>query len=96
MPENPELHTGPGMRRLLDVLAQGAPAPESPKRFDETTSDGLVRLILEADGVCAIDIDHLGAEAEDGISYVEAAIKALYNQAAAKHVAQKVAEEESS
>lgn len=31
MPESPELHTGPGMRRLLDVLTQGAPAPEAPE-----------------------------------------------------------------
>lgn len=81
MPESPELHSGPGMRRLLDVLSQGAPAPEAPKRFDETTSDGLLRLVLEPDGTCMVDIDHFGAEAEDGIAHVEAAIKALYNQA---------------
>ena len=81
MPESPELHSGPGMRRLLDVLSQGAPAPAAPKRFDETTSDGLLRLVLEPDGTCTVDIDHFGAEAEDGIAHVEAAIKALYNQA---------------
>lgn len=81
MPESPELHSGPGMRRLLDVLTQGAPAPEAPKRFDETTSDGLLRLVLEPDGTCTVDIDHFGAEADDGIAHVEAAIKALYNQA---------------
>lgn len=94
MPESPELHTGPGMRRLLDVLAQGAPAPEAPKRFDETSPDGLVRLILEPDGACTIDIDHFGAEADDGIAHVESTIKHLYNQAAAKHSAPKAAEEQ--
>ncbi|GAA1676885.1 hypothetical protein GCM10009830_24570 [Glycomyces endophyticus] len=84
MPDDPELHTGPGMRRLLDVLAQGAPAPEAPKRFDRTSPDGLVRLVLEPSGACTVDIDHFGAEAEDGIARAEAAIKALYNRANAK------------
>jgi hypothetical protein len=69
------------MRRLLDVLSEGAPAPESPKRFDETNSDGLLRLVLESDGTRTVDINHFGAEAEDGIAHVEAAIKALYSQA---------------
>jgi len=81
MPERPELHTGPGMRRLLGVLSQGAPAPAAPKRFDETSTDGLVRLILEPDGACTIDIDHFGAESGDGIARVETAIKTLYNRA---------------
>lgn len=84
MPETPELHSGPGMRRLLDVIAQGAPAPAAPKRFDETSPDGLVRLVLEPDGACTIDIDHFGAEAEDGIAHVEATVKVLYNQATTK------------
>jgi hypothetical protein len=84
MPETPELHSGPGMRRLLDVIAQGAPAPAAPKRFDETSADGLVRLILEPDGACTIDIDHFGAESEDGMSHVEATIKVLYNLATKK------------
>ena len=84
MSETPELHAGPGMRRLLDVIAQGAPAPTAPKRFDETSADGLVRLILEPDGACTIDIDHFGAESEDGMSHVEATIKVLYNQATKK------------
>ncbi|WP_169732003.1 hypothetical protein [Glycomyces arizonensis] len=84
MPESPELHSGPGMNRLLDVLAQGAPAPEAPKRFDQTSPDGLVRLIIDPDGTCTVDIDHMGAEADDGIARVEAAIKALYNQGTAK------------
>jgi hypothetical protein len=84
MSENPELHNGPGMRRLLDVVAQGAPAPAAPKRFDQTSPDGLVRLILEPDGVCTVDIDHFGAEAEDGMAYVEDTIKTLYNQASHK------------
>jgi hypothetical protein len=95
MPESPELHSGPGMRRLLDVIAQGAPAPEAPKRFDQTTTDGLVRLILEPDGACTIDIDHFGAEADDAMAHVEAAIKSLYNQAAAKNAPKKATEEES-
>jgi hypothetical protein len=81
MPEVPELHGGPGMRRLLEVLAQGAPAPPEPKRFDETTPDGLVRLVLEPDGTCAVDVDHFGAEADDGIARAEEAIKTLYNRA---------------
>lgn len=72
------------MRRLLDVIAQGAPAPAAPKRFDETSSDGLIRLVLEPGGTCTIDIDHFGAEAEDGIAHVEATIKILYNQATKK------------
>lgn len=84
MPETPELHSGPGMRRLLDVLTQGAPAPVAPKRFDETSADGLVRLILEPNGACSVDIDHFGAEAQDGISHVEATIKRLYNQASSR------------
>lgn len=84
MPDGQELHSGPGMRRLLDVLAQGAPAPTAPKRFDETSSDGLVRLVLEPDGACTLDIDHFGAEAEDGIAHVEATVKYLYNQATNK------------
>jgi hypothetical protein len=84
MPEQPELHSGPGMRRLFDVLAQGAPAPAAPKRFDQTSSDGLVRLVLEPDGACTIDIDHFGAEAEDGMAFVEDTIKTLYNQATDK------------
>jgi hypothetical protein len=83
------------MRRLLDVLAQGAPAPEAPKRFDETSPDGLVRLILEPNGACTIDIDHFGAEAEDGIAHAEAAIQTLYNQATARQAAPKDIEEES-
>ena len=29
MPDRPSLHSGPGMRRLLGVLAQGSPAPEA-------------------------------------------------------------------
>ena len=84
MSENPELHSGPGMNRLLDVLSQGAPAPEAPKRFDETTGDGLVRLAIDPDGNCTVDIDHMGAEADDGIARVEAAIKTLYNRGTAK------------
>lgn len=84
MPDRPNLHDGPGMRRLMDTLAQGAPAPAAPKRFDQTSTDGLVRLVLEPDGVCTIDIDHFGAEAEDGIAHVESAIKGLYNRANSK------------
>lgn len=81
MPEAPELHSGPGMQRLLEVLAQGTPAPPEPKRFDETTPDGLVRLVLEPDGACTVDIDHFGAEAEDGVDRAEESIKTLYNRA---------------
>jgi hypothetical protein len=84
VPDGQELHSGPGMRRLFDVLAQGSPAPAAPKRFDETSSDGLVRLILEPEGACTIDIDHFGAEAEDGMAYVEATIKSLYNRASTR------------
>lgn len=78
------LHKGPGMRRLLDTLGQGAPPPAESSRFDQATPDGLVRLILEPDGTCTVDIDHFGAEAEQGTARIEAAIKSLYNQAAAK------------
>lgn len=84
MPETPELHSGPGMKHLLEVLAQGAPAPEAPRRFDQTTEDGLVRLIIDPDGACTVDIDHMGAEAADGVARAETAIKALYNRGAAK------------
>lgn len=94
MSEQPSLHSGPGMRRLLGVLAQGSPAPEAPKRFDQTTSDGLVRLVLEPDGTCTVDIDHMGAEAEDGIAHVEAAIKTLYNRATSNHASPVDSEED--
>lgn len=43
-----------------------------------------MRLILEPDGSCTIDIDHFGAEAEDAMPRVEAAIKNLYNGATNK------------
>ena len=82
MPEARRLHEGPGMRRLLQTLGQGALPPAEAARFDQTTSDGLVRLILEPDGTCTVDIDHFGAEADNGIARVESAIKNLYNQAA--------------
>jgi hypothetical protein len=82
--EERQLHKGPGMRRLLDTLGQGAPPPAEASRFDQTTPDGLVRLILEPDGTCTVDIDHFGAEAEQGMVRVEAAITDLYNRASAK------------
>lgn len=84
MSEEHQLHNGPGMRCLLDTLGQGAPPPVALSRFDQTTPDGLVRLILESDGACTVDIDHFGAEAEQGMTRVEAAITALYNRASAK------------
>lgn len=84
MAEDRKLHSGPGMRRLLDTLGQGAPPPAEPSRFDQTSPDGLVRLTLDADGTCTIDIDHFGAESEQGTARIEAAIKTLYNQAGGK------------
>lgn len=84
MAEDKKLHSGPGMRRLLDTLGQGAPPPAEPSRFDQTSPDGLVRLTLDADGTCTIDIDHFGAESEQGTVRIEAAITDLYNQASAK------------
>ena len=95
MPENPELHVGPGMNRLLDVLAQGVPAPEEPKRFDQTSPDGLVRLIIDPDGFCTVDIDHMGAEQDGGVARIEATIKDLYNRGTVKTNASKAVEEES-
>lgn len=84
MAEDRKLHSGPGMRRLLDTLGQGAPPPAEPSRFDQTSPDGLVRLTLDADGTCTIDIDHFGAESEQGTARIEAAITDLYNRASAK------------
>ncbi|THV40639.1 hypothetical protein [Glycomyces buryatensis] len=95
MNDESKLHEGPGMRHLLGVLAQGAPAPAAAKRFDQTTSDGLLRLTLDPDGTCTVDIDHMGAESEDGMAHVEAAIKTLYNQATSKPTTPKAPEEES-
>ena len=85
MAEDKKLHSGPGMRRLLDTLGQGAPPPAEPSRFDQTSPDGLVRLTLDADGTCTIDIDHFGAESEQGTARIESAIKTLYNQAGGKN-----------
>lgn len=69
------------MRRLLATLGRGVPPPAETFRFDQTTPDGLVRLTLEPDGTCTVDIDHFGAEAEQGMERVEAAITDLYNRA---------------
>lgn len=62
MPQTPERHSGPGMNRLLGMLAKDASVPETPKRFDETLPDGLVRPLLDLDGTCTVDIDHMGVK----------------------------------